>query len=81
MSDEEGVRQRIPHPPRLNLTKVKAGSKARRWLRGRAPARIDPATTKEVTMKKLVFIALVVIAGLAVILDDGKPHPRMYRHH
>ncbi len=32
-------------------------------------------------MKKLVFIALVVIAGLTVILDDGKPRPRMYRHH
>ena len=36
---------------------------------------------EEVIMKKLIFIAFVVIAGLAVILDDGKPHPRMYRHH
>lgn len=26
-------------------------------------------------MKKIVFIALVVIAGLAVILDDGRPRP------
>lgn len=31
-------------------------------------------------MKKLIFIAFVVIAGLAVILDDGKPRPQMYRH-
>lgn len=30
-------------------------------------------------MKKIVFIALVVIAGLAVILDDGRPHPRRRR--
>lgn len=30
-------------------------------------------------MKKLMFIALVVIAGLAVILDDGKPRPRRNR--
>lgn len=30
-------------------------------------------------MKRLVFIALVVIAGLAVILDDGRPHPRRRR--
>ena len=36
---------------------------------------------REVTMKRLIFIAFVVIAGLAVILDDGKPRPRMYRHH
>lgn len=30
-------------------------------------------------MKRLVFIALIVIAGLAVILDDGRPHPRRRR--
>lgn len=24
-------------------------------------------------MKKIMFIALVVLAGLAVILDDGRP--------
>lgn len=27
-------------------------------------------------MKKIVFIALVVLAGLAVILDDGRPRTR-----
>lgn len=27
-------------------------------------------------MKKLVFIAVVVIAGLAVILDSGRPERR-----
>ena len=26
-------------------------------------------------MKKIVFIALVVLAGIAVILDDGRPRP------
>ena len=30
-------------------------------------------------MKKLLFIALVVVASLAVILDDGRPHPRRNR--
>ena len=32
-------------------------------------------------MKKIVFIAVVAIAALAVILDDSRPRPRMYRHH
>lgn len=32
-------------------------------------------------MKRIIFIALVVVAGLAVILDDGRKDPRMYRHH
>lgn len=27
-------------------------------------------------MKKIVFVALVVLAGLAVILDDGRPRTR-----
>lgn len=27
-------------------------------------------------MKKIMFVALVVLAGLAVILDDGRPHTR-----
>lgn len=27
-------------------------------------------------MKKVLFIALVVFAGLAVILDDGRPRHR-----
>ena len=31
-------------------------------------------------MKKLIFIAFVVIAGLAVILDDGRAHPNRRRH-
>lgn len=31
-------------------------------------------------MNKLIFIALVVIAGLAVILDDGRVRPRRRRH-
>ena len=34
---------------------------------------------REAIMKKLIFIAFVVIAGLAVILDDGRPHPRRRR--
>ena len=32
-------------------------------------------------MKKIIFIAVVAIAALAVSLDDGRPRPRMYRHH
>ena len=35
---------------------------------------------REVIMKKIIFIAVVAIAALAVILDDGRPRPRMYRH-
>lgn len=31
-------------------------------------------------MKKFLFIALVVIAGLAVVLDDGRPRPHLRRH-
>lgn len=27
-------------------------------------------------MKKTMFVALVVLAGLAVILDDGRPRTR-----
>lgn len=27
-------------------------------------------------MKKIMFVALVVLVGLAVILDDGRPHTR-----
>lgn len=27
-------------------------------------------------MKKIMFVALVVLAGLAVILDDGHPRTR-----
>ena len=27
-------------------------------------------------MKKFMFVALVVLAGLAVILDDGRPRTR-----
>lgn len=27
-------------------------------------------------MKKIIFVALVVLAGLAVILDDGRPRTR-----
>ena len=27
-------------------------------------------------MKKIMFVALVVLAGLAVILDDGRPRTR-----
>ena len=34
---------------------------------------------REAIMKKLIFIAFVVITGLAVILDDGRPHPRRRR--
>ena len=34
---------------------------------------------REAIMNKLIFIAFVVIAGLAVILDDGRPHPRRRR--
>ena len=30
-------------------------------------------------MKQIAFIALVVVAGLAVILDDGRIRPRMRR--
>lgn len=41
----------------------------------------EPIREREVIMKKLVFIAVVAIAALAVILDDGRPRPRMYRHH
>ena len=36
---------------------------------------------REAIMKKIIFIAVVAIAALAVILDDGRPRPRMYRHH
>ena len=35
----------------------------------------------EAAMKRIIFIAVVAIAALAVILDDGRPRPRMYRHH
>lgn len=31
-------------------------------------------------MKKLAFIAFIVIAGLAVILDDGRPRHRWHHH-
>lgn len=31
-------------------------------------------------MKKLLFVAFVVLTGLAVILDDGRPRPRSRRH-
>ena len=34
---------------------------------------------QEVIMNKLIFIALVVIAGLAVILDDGRARPNRRR--
>lgn len=27
-------------------------------------------------MKRLIFIAVVAVAALAVILDDGRPHRR-----
>ena len=27
-------------------------------------------------MKKIMFVALVVLAGLAIILDDGRPRTR-----
>lgn len=27
-------------------------------------------------MKKIMFVALVILAGLAVILDDGRPRTR-----
>ena len=27
-------------------------------------------------MKKIMFVALVLLAGLAVILDDGRPRTR-----
>lgn len=27
-------------------------------------------------MKKIIFVALVVLVGLAVILDDGRPRTR-----
>lgn len=27
-------------------------------------------------MKKIMFVALVVLAGLAVMLDDGRPRTR-----
>ena len=30
-------------------------------------------------MKRIIFIALVVVAGLAVILDDGRIRPRAFR--
>ena len=40
-----------------------------------------PIREREVIMKKIIFIAVVAIAALAVILDDGRPRPRMYRHH
>lgn len=30
-------------------------------------------------MKKVLFIAFVVLAGLAVILDDGRPRHRRAR--
>lgn len=30
-------------------------------------------------MKKVAFIAFVVLVGLAVILDDGRPHTRRTR--
>ena len=36
---------------------------------------------RKATMKRIIFIAVVAIAALAVILDDGRPRPRMYRHH
>ena len=29
-------------------------------------------------MKKIMFVALVVLAGLAVILDDGRPRTRRH---
>ena len=31
---------------------------------------------REKPMKKIMFVALVVLAGLAVILDDGRPRTR-----
>lgn len=34
---------------------------------------------REVNMNKLIFIALVVIAGMAVILDDGRARPNRRR--
>lgn len=33
-------------------------------------------TNREATMKKLVFIAVVAVAAIAVILDDGRPRLR-----
>lgn len=30
-------------------------------------------------MKRVIFIAFVVLAGLAVILDDGRPRARRTR--
>ena len=30
-------------------------------------------------MKKIVFIAVVVLAGLAVILDSGRPRSERFR--
>ena len=30
-------------------------------------------------MNRIIFIALVVVAGLAVILDDGRIRPRVRR--
>ncbi len=31
-------------------------------------------------MKKVIFIAVVVLAGLAVILDSGRPRARRMRY-
>ena len=35
---------------------------------------------REPAMKKIMFIAFVVNAGLAVILDDGRARPNRRRH-
>ena len=34
---------------------------------------------REVAVKKIIFIAVVAIAALAVILDDGRPRRRWTR--
>ena len=39
-----------------------------------------PIREREVIMKKIIFIAVVAIAALAVILDDGRARPNRRRH-
>lgn len=72
-----------PHPNGRappNLTKAQGSSKSHRWPRATSGRRMG-SSEREVIMKKIIFIAVVAIAALAVILDDGRPRPRMYRHH
>ena len=48
-------------------------------LRRADNARREEHEAREVIMKKLIFIAVVAVAALAVILDDGRPRRRWPR--